>query len=125
MKRLTSGKGVDVVYDGVGKATFEKNLNVMRLRGMLVLVWDVERSGAAGGSSEAIGEGIALHGAHDSGALHCNARGTFGPDQRAVQPDRAGKTKGAIAKKYPLAEAPQAHRDMEARKVAGKLLLVP
>ena len=37
VKRLTSGKGVDVVYDGVGKATFEKNLNVMRLRGMLVL----------------------------------------------------------------------------------------
>ena len=38
VKRLTSGKGVDVVYDGVGKATFEKNLNVMRLRGMLVLM---------------------------------------------------------------------------------------
>ena len=37
VKRLTDGKGVDVVYDGVGKATFEKNLNVMRLRGMLVL----------------------------------------------------------------------------------------
>ena len=37
VKRLTGGKGVDVVYDGVGKATFEKNLNVMRLRGMLVL----------------------------------------------------------------------------------------
>ena len=37
VKRLTGGQGVDVVYDGVGKATFEKNLNVMRLRGMLVL----------------------------------------------------------------------------------------
>src|ERR1700692_2900891 len=37
VKRLTDGKGVDVVYNGVGKATFEKNLNVMRLRGMLVL----------------------------------------------------------------------------------------
>ncbi|MGH9807621.1 MAG: quinone oxidoreductase family protein, partial [Terriglobia bacterium] len=37
VKRLTGGKGVDVVYDGVGKDTFEKNLNVMRLRGMLVL----------------------------------------------------------------------------------------
>jgi len=37
VKRLTGGKGVEVVYDGVGKATFEKNLNVMRLRGMLVL----------------------------------------------------------------------------------------
>ena len=37
VKRLTAGKGVEVVYDGVGKATFEKNLNVMRLRGMLVL----------------------------------------------------------------------------------------
>ncbi|HKU27299.1 MAG TPA: quinone oxidoreductase, partial [Candidatus Sulfotelmatobacter sp.] len=37
VKRLTDGKGVDVVYDGVGKDTFERNLNVMRLRGMLVL----------------------------------------------------------------------------------------
>src|SRR5215469_15982931 len=37
VQRLTGGKGVDVVYDGVGKATFEKNLNVMRLHGMLVL----------------------------------------------------------------------------------------
>src|SRR3984957_18477401 len=37
VKRLTGGQGVDVVYDGVGKATFEKNLNVLRLRGMLVL----------------------------------------------------------------------------------------
>src|SRR6202008_2380892 len=37
VKRLTNCKGVDVVYDGVGKATFEKNLNVMRLRGMLVI----------------------------------------------------------------------------------------
>src|SRR5579872_7635945 len=37
VKRLTDGKGVDVVYDGVGKATFEKNLNVMRTRGMLVI----------------------------------------------------------------------------------------
>ena len=37
VKRLTGGKGVEVVYDGVGNATFEKNLNVMRLRGMLVL----------------------------------------------------------------------------------------
>ncbi len=36
-KRLTGGKGVDVVYDGVGKATFEKSLNVLRARGMVVL----------------------------------------------------------------------------------------
>src|SRR6202007_1168038 len=37
VKRLTGGRGVDVVYDGVGKATFEKSLNVLRPRGMLVL----------------------------------------------------------------------------------------
>ena len=37
VNRLTNGEGVEVVYDGVGKATFDKNLNVMRRRGMLVL----------------------------------------------------------------------------------------
>src|SRR5208283_6037996 len=44
-KRLTDGKGVDVVYDGVGKTTFEKGLNVLRPRGMMVLF---------GGSSGAV-----------------------------------------------------------------------
>ena len=86
VKRLTGGKGVDVVYDGVGKATFEKNLNVMRLRGNARALWHVERSGAAGGSGEAVGERIALHGAHHAGALHRDARRIAGAHQRCCSP---------------------------------------
>ena len=45
--RLTGGRGVDVVYDSVGKTTFDKSLNVLRPRGMMALVRPVERAGAA------------------------------------------------------------------------------
>ena len=70
VKRLTGGKGVEVVYDGVGNATFEKNLNVMRLRGMLVLYGMSSGPVPAGRSGQVVREGIALHGSHHAGPLH-------------------------------------------------------
>ncbi len=98
VKSLTGEKGVDVVYDGVGKATFEKNLDVMRPRGMLVLY------GMSSGPVPPV----------DPAKL-----------SELFTMISEGKLKLRIAKTYPLAEAPQAHRDMEARKIAGKLLLIP
>ena len=95
VKRLTGGNGVDVVYDGVGKDTFEKNLNVMRLRGMLVLYGMSSGAGASGGSGEAIGERIALHGAHQPGSLHRDAGRIAGADPRIVRHDRRGQAQSA------------------------------
>src|SRR6266550_4424258 len=124
-KRLTGGKGVDVVYDGVGKATFEKSLNVLRPRGMLVLF------GASSGPVPPI-DPMTLS---QKGSLYMArtklAHFTATRDELLLRSGAvfgmiaAGKLKLRIAHTYPLAEAQQAHRDLEGRKTTGKLLLLP
>ncbi len=124
-KRLTDGKGVHVVYDGVGKATFDKDLEVLRPRGYLVLF---------GGSSGAVPP-FDLIKLSQKGSLYVT-RPTLN-HYTATREDlewRASDVLGWIArgelnlrihKSYPLAEASQAHMDLEGRKTTGKLLLVP
>ncbi len=124
-KRLTSGKGVDVVYDSVGKTTFEKGLNVLRMRGMMVLF---------GGSSGAVPpfDLIALA---QKGSLYVtrptlvNYTATreelLAHSSAVLGMIAAGKLKLRIEHTYPLAEAQRAHRDLEGRKTTGKLLLIP
>lgn len=124
-KRLTNGEGVHVVYDGVGKATFDKDLNVLRPRGYLVLF---------GGSSGAVPP-FDLIKLSQKGSLFIT-RPTLGHytatreelEWRAndvLQSIARGELKLRIHKTYPLAEAAQAHRDLEGRKTTGKLLLKP
>ena len=124
-KRLTGGKGVQVVYDGVGKATFDKDLNVLLPRGFLVLF---------GGSSGAVPP-FDLIQLSQKGSLYIT-RPTLGHYTltREELEWRAhdvlgwiadGKLKLRIHKTYPLSEAAQAHRDLEGRKTTGKLLLIP
>jgi len=125
VKRLTSGKGVDVVYDGVGKATFEKNLNVMRLRGMLVL-YGMSSGPVPPVDPARLSEKGSLYMARTTLAHFTATREELLARTSALFAMIAeGKLKVQIAKEYPLADAPQAHRDMEARKLAGKLLLIP
>jgi NADPH2:quinone reductase len=125
VKRLTGGKGVEVVYDGVGKATFDKNLNVMRLRGMLVLygmssgpVPPVDPAKLSEKGSLYMARTTLAHFTATREELLARTSDLFGMIAE-------GKLKVRIAKTYPLSEAAQAHRDMEARKMAGKLLLIP
>src|SRR5215467_4293178 len=124
-KRLTDGKGVHVVYDGVGKATFDKDLEVLRPRGYLVLF---------GGSSGAVPP-FDLIKLSQKGSLFIT-RPTLGHytatreelEWRAndvLQMIVRGELKIRIHKVYPLSEAEQAHRDLEGRKTTGKLLLKP
>ena len=124
-RRLTEDKGVHVVYDGVGKATFEKDLNVLRPRGYLVLF---------GGASGAVPP-FDLIKLSQKGSLYIT-RPTLGhyTTTREELEWRANEVLGMIAggdlklrihHVYPLAEAQQAHRDLEGRKTAGKLLLKP
>jgi NADPH:quinone reductase len=124
-RRLTDGKGVNVIYDGVGKATFDKDLNVLVPRGYLVLF---------GGSSGAVPP-FDLIKLSQKGSLFVTrptlAHYTATREElewRANDVLRwiaAGELKLRIHKLYPLAEAEQAHRDLEGRKTTGKLLLVP
>ena len=124
VKRLTGGKGVDVVYDGVGKATFEKNLNVMRLRGMLVLygissvaVPPVDPAKLSEKGSLYMARTTLAHFTATREELLARTHDLFGMIN-------AGKLKVRIAKTYPLAEATAAHRDLESRQLSGKLLLI-
>jgi NADPH2:quinone reductase len=124
-KRLTGGKGVDVVYDSVGKTTFEKGLNILRPRGMMVLF---------GGSSGAVPP-FDLIVLSQKGSLYVTrptlinyiaTREELVARSSAVFGMMAdGKLKLRIEHTYPLAEAPRAHRDLEGRKTTGKLLLIP
>lgn len=124
-KRLTNGEGVHVVYDGVGKATFDKDLNVLRPRGYLVLF---------GGSSGAVPP-FDLIKLSQKGSLFITrptlAHYTTTREElewRAndvLQSIARGELKIRIHKTYPLADAAQAHRDLEGRKTTGKLLLKP
>jgi NADPH:quinone reductase len=124
-KRLTDGKGVHVVYDGVGKTTFDKDLNVLRPRGYLALfgaasgpvpLFDVGRLAQKG--SLFITRPTLVHymAAHEE--LQKRATDVLTMIAR-------GKVKLRIEHIYPLREAPQAHRDLEGRKTTGKLLLIP
>jgi NADPH:quinone reductase len=125
VKQLTGGKGVDVVYDGVGKATFEKNLNVLRPRGMLVL-YGMSSGPVPPVDPAKLSEKGSLYMARTTLAHFTATREELLARTGALFAMIAeGKLKLRIAKTYPLADAPQAHRDMEARKIAGKLLLIP
>ena len=124
-KRLMGGKGLDVVYDSVGKTTFDKGFNVLRPRGMMVLF---------GGSSGAVPPFDPLvltqkgslfltrpslgHYIITSEELQARAGAVF-------EMIRGGKLKLRIEHTYRLDQAAQAHRDLEGRKTTGKLLLIP
>jgi NADPH2:quinone reductase len=123
-KRLTDGRGVDVVYDSVGKTTFEKGLNVLRPRGMMALF------GASSGPAPMVDPIILAQ----KGSLFLTrptlAHYTATRDELEKRTDKvfemiaAGTLKLRVAHTYPLAEAQQAHCDLESRKTTGKIILV-
>jgi len=124
-KRLTNNHGVDVVYDGVGKTTFEKGLNVLRPRGYMVLY---------GGSSGAVPP-FDLIQLSTKGSLFVT-RPTLGHYTATAEELRSraraifemidqSKLEVRIQHIYKLADAQQAHRDIQGRKTTGKLLLIP
>jgi NADPH2:quinone reductase len=125
VRELTGGKGVPVVYDSVGKTTFDGSLAGLQRRGIMVLF---------GGSSGAVPP-FDLIQLSTKGSLYIT-RPTMKDytatreelEQRAGDVLRwvaDGSLKLRIEHTYPLAEAAQAHRDLEARKTTGKVLLIP
>jgi len=125
VRRLTDGKGVDVVYDSVGAATFHGSVDCLRPRGMMVTF------GNASGSVPSI-EPLLLS---QKGSIFLT-RPTLA-HYNATRQDlewragdvlgwlTAGALKVTIDRTYPLAEAAQAHIDLASRKTSGKLLLIP
>jgi NADPH:quinone reductase len=125
VKRLTNGAGVDVVYDSVGKDTFDKSLNCLKRRGYMVLY------GASSGAVPPLDPQVL----NAKGSLYLTRPylGHYTID-RAELLGRAndvfnwiasGKLKIRIDKTFPLAEVAEAHRYLEGRQSKGKILLIP
>ncbi len=121
--RLTDRRGVDVVYDSVGKTTFDKSLKVIRPRGTMALV------GQSSGPVAPLDPNIlnqrgSLFLTRPSLGHYLATRDELlwraGDVLSLVQ---SGELKVQISQSYPLAEAAQAHRDLESRKTTGKLLI--
>jgi NADPH2:quinone reductase len=125
VKALTGGRGLDVVYDSVGASTFLKGLDLIRPRGMMVLFG--QSSGAVPPFDPSIlNQKGSLFLTRPSLAHHCLTREEL--EWRAGDVlgwIAAGSLELRIHKTYALADAPQAHADLEGRGTAGKLLLVP
>jgi NADPH2:quinone reductase len=125
VRRLTGGAGVDVVYDSVGRTTWEKSLDVLKPRGMMVIYGQssgpvppidllvLSRRGSLFLTRPVLGDYIA-----DRGSLDARVRDVFGDMA-------AGRLKARVGATWPLAEAAEAHRALEGRKTTGKVLLIP
>jgi NADPH2:quinone reductase len=124
-RRFTDGRGVDVVYDAVGKTTFDGSLAALRPRGLLVSF------GQASGPVPP----FELRRLNDMGSLFVTRPSLFHyTATRAELEERAGAVLGAIASgrlhvrigaRFPLTKAAEAHRALEGRETTGKVLLHP
>jgi NADPH:quinone reductase len=124
-KKLTGDRGVDVVYDSVGASTFAKSLDCLRPRGMMVSfgqssgpVGPIEPLTLSQKGSLFLTRPNLAHYIGDPAELKWRSSDLFNWID-------AGKLQSRIYKVYPLREAAAAHRDLEARKTSGKLLLKP
>jgi NADPH2:quinone reductase len=124
-RRLTDGRGVDVVYDGVGAATFDRSLTCLRPRGLMVLY------GAASGpvppfDPQILNQRGSLFLTRPSLAHYTADRAELELRAGAVLDAVAeGSLKVRISARYPLEQAAEAHRALEGRRTTGKVLLVP
>ncbi len=125
VKRITDGKGVDVVYDSVGATTFLKSINCLRPRGMMVTFG--QSSGPVGPIDPLLlSQRGSLFLTRPTLAFHIAT-----PEELAWRAGdllngiASGKLNIHIEKTYKLANVQQAHRDLESRKTTGKLVLTP
>ena len=125
VRRVSGERGADVVFDGVGKATFDNSLDALRPRGMMVLYggssgqvppFDLQRLNSGG--SLYVTRPTLVHYVADRAELLWRAGDLF-------ESIAKGELDVRIGAEYPLADAPRAHEDLAARRTTGKLLLVP
>jgi len=124
-REITGGEGVAAVYDGVGKTTFYEGLQAIRAFGRMILY------GAASGQPEPLKVQTlaplgSLYVQRPTLNTYTRTPDMLGERARSVfELVRDGRLKVRIGAKYPLAEARQAHIDLQARKTTGKILLLP
>jgi NADPH:quinone reductase len=125
VKQLTDGKGVPVVYDGVGKDTFMQSLDCLRPRGLMVSFGNA--SGAVGPTDLGI---LAAKGSLYITRPTLNTYAAKREDLVELTRGlfdfvKSGKVKIEVNHKYPLKDAVQAHRDLESRKTTGSVVFIP
>ncbi|MFF1882300.1 quinone oxidoreductase family protein [Pseudarthrobacter sp. NPDC058196] len=125
VRDITGGNGMDVVYDGVGKDTFDGSLAALRIRGMLVLfgaasgpVPPVDPQRLNAGGSLFLTRPTMGHYLRDAAERRWRSDEVFAAAAN-------GSLKVRVGARYPLSQAALAHRDLEGRKTTGKVLLVP
>jgi NADPH2:quinone reductase len=124
VREITGGEGVPVVYDSVGKATFEASLKCLRRRGLMASF------GEASGDPDPmpprrLGALGSIYLTHPSVSNYTVTRAellTLAHDLFAMV--GSGKIKIEISRTYPLRDAPRAHADIESRKTTGSIVLV-
>ena len=122
---FTKGKGIPVVYDGVGKITFHKSIECLKTRGMMVSF------GNASGSLEDIDikKSIQPKGLYFTRPAMWHYLSTRSEIQdgtnKLFEAIKLGKIKVEIFKKYRLDDVVQAHKDLEARKITGPAIIIP
>jgi NADPH2:quinone reductase len=125
VKSITGGKNVPVVYDSVGKTTWEGSLDCLRPRGLIVSF------GNASGPVAPVNLGIlstkgSLYVTRPTLATHIATRADLVERSNALfEVVKSGKVKIETTKRYKLADAQAAHRDLEGRKTTGSIVLVP
>ncbi|GAA4472971.1 quinone oxidoreductase [Rhodococcus olei] len=125
VRALTGGEGVAAVYDGVGADTFEASLASLRIRGTLALfgaasgpVPPVDPQRLNTGGSLFLTRPTLAHYTRDRDELRWRSGSVFAAIANGTLTIRVGAT-------YPLADAAQAHRDLESRRTTGSIVLVP
>jgi NADPH2:quinone reductase len=125
VRKLTDGDGVPVVYDGVGKATFNDSLDCLRPFGLMVSF------GNASGPIDPVNPAIlgpkgSLYLTRTTLATHTATRELLMDGANALfDAVTKGHVKIAVNQTYPLHETAQAHRDLEGRKTTGSTVLIP
>ena len=125
VKAITKGKGVPVVYDGVGRDTFMGSLDCLSPLGYMVSFGNA--SGAVPPFNAAIlAQKGSLFLTRPTLNTYCAAREDLVKAARDLfTVVKSGKVKISINQTYPLSEAAQAHRDLESRKTTGSTVLIP
>ena len=122
---LTDGKGLPVVYDGVGKSTFEKSVNCLKTRGMMISF------GNASGALDPINvpktlQPKGLFFVRPSMGQYLHTRKELDEASKTLfEKISSGKVKVEIFKKYKLDDVKQAHIDIESRKIIGPAVIIP
>lgn len=124
-KRLTAGRGVQVVYESVGRATFDKSLNCLTPRGYMVLFGQASGPVPPLDPQALAGKGSLFLTRPTSGHYVATREELLQRTGDLFRWIQSGALKLRIEHRFPLAQAAEAHRALEGRQTTGKVLLMP